>query len=488
MKNIHLICLMTIALILAHAAMATADVNQGIAAYERDDFVRANELLAPAADAGDAMAQLYLGKMYFYGWEGTPKDYNTAIAWFEKSVKQGNAEAEWALGYMYAKGKGVEKAPLMAAAFYTRSAKQGFAKAQYYLGKQYAKGEGVGKDMAKALELYGKSAEQGYDSAQFRLGYMYSMGKEVKQDLAKAVKWYKKAAEQGHGMALNNLGSMHQKGKGVKKDPKKAYDYYMQAVKKGKAQAMYNLGAAYETGSIVEKDNVKAYAWYLAAAEKGRDVQEDLDGVAKNMNQEQIAEAKDLAQQYLSGETGESESLAGGLAGHSVKSKKNKASEKAEKKAAPEKDGTPQAPKKAAKVKEQDSSIQAVPNLYNKTVKALGGERSSWDVYKGLTVTTYDENNNWFIFNGLTVSALIEAVGVAPEDSRHKWNKAAATLDIMAKGEGGRLSFWGNEVELDGRRLAWVNQIQLIRDGKIAKPCSRTGDHAACLREYFVKD
>ena len=58
-------------------------------------------------------------------------------------------------------------------------AEQGDAQAQYNLGVLYANGMGVDKDFTKAVELYKKAAEQGYISAQFNLGLCYAFGDGV---------------------------------------------------------------------------------------------------------------------------------------------------------------------------------------------------------------------------------------------------------------------------------------------------------------------
>jgi hypothetical protein len=44
--------------------------------------------------------------MYLKGHD-IPKDNNEALKWFRKGADQGNAEAQYSLGYMYASGQGV---------------------------------------------------------------------------------------------------------------------------------------------------------------------------------------------------------------------------------------------------------------------------------------------------------------------------------------------------------------------------------------------
>ena len=68
-------------------------------------------------------------------------------------------------------------------------AEQGDAIAQFDLGFWYANGYGVQQDYAEAVKWYRKSAGQGYAIAQIMLGDMYAVGRDVPQDYAEAAKW-----------------------------------------------------------------------------------------------------------------------------------------------------------------------------------------------------------------------------------------------------------------------------------------------------------
>jgi TPR repeat protein len=97
-------------------------------------------------------------------------------------------------------------------------AKQGNADAQYNLGVMYSKGRGVPQDYKTAVKWYRLAAEQGYAGAQSNLGVMYEDGKGVPLDYKTAVKWYRLAAEQGDANAQGNLGASYAFGKGLLKD------------------------------------------------------------------------------------------------------------------------------------------------------------------------------------------------------------------------------------------------------------------------------
>jgi len=80
-------------------------------------------------------------------------------------------------------------------------AEQGNAKAQYSLGWMYKMGEGVIEDYAESGKWYRLSAEQGYAFAQFNLGLMYEAGNGVFQDKVTAHMWYNTASANGQEKA-----------------------------------------------------------------------------------------------------------------------------------------------------------------------------------------------------------------------------------------------------------------------------------------------
>ena len=75
-------------------------------------------------------------------------------------------------------------------------AEQGDADAQYFLGFMYANGDGVPEDDAEAVRMFRLAAEQGYAASQYNLGVMYRNGRGVPQDDVLAYMWYNLAAAQ----------------------------------------------------------------------------------------------------------------------------------------------------------------------------------------------------------------------------------------------------------------------------------------------------
>lgn len=77
-------------------------------------------------------------------------------------------------------------------------AEQGDARAQYHVGWVHERGEGVKGDYAQAVARYRKVAEQGYAPAQFNIASIC-----------------RRAAEQCHAGAQYNLGIMYARGRGT---------------------------------------------------------------------------------------------------------------------------------------------------------------------------------------------------------------------------------------------------------------------------------
>ena len=130
------------------------------------------------------------------------RDYATAIRGFLVHAEQGIAEAQYALGVMYAFGEGVLKDDAEAVKWFRLAAEQGVASAQYTLGVMYAKGEVVLKDDAEAVRWYRLAAEQGQAEAQYALGLSYGAGLGgVLEDSVLAHMWFNIAGANGNARA-----------------------------------------------------------------------------------------------------------------------------------------------------------------------------------------------------------------------------------------------------------------------------------------------
>jgi uncharacterized protein len=124
-------------------------------------------------------------------------DFATALREWRPLAEQGNALAQYNLGVLYRKGRGVPQDDVQARQWYKKAAAQGEAKAQYNLGTLFLNGGGVPKDYQQALRWFRMAADQGEAVAQTKIGIMYDEGQGVPHDVVQAHKWYSLAATNG---------------------------------------------------------------------------------------------------------------------------------------------------------------------------------------------------------------------------------------------------------------------------------------------------
>ena len=106
MKKIIPFCLTLIILLGSAGMSAGADFQKGYAAYQNKDYATALREWKPLAEQGNASAQFQIGWMYYKG-QGVPQNKKTAVKWITLAAEQGDAKSQYNLGVMYARGRGV---------------------------------------------------------------------------------------------------------------------------------------------------------------------------------------------------------------------------------------------------------------------------------------------------------------------------------------------------------------------------------------------
>ncbi|MCU1286555.1 MAG: hypothetical protein JWO13_2905 [Acidobacteriales bacterium] len=252
------------------------------------------DFLKASANADYAAAQAELGS-YFEA----SGDHEQALQWLSKATAQGQVDAEFALGMMYAKGQTTpEHRPDMTKAvpLFLKAASQGHRESQYVVAIAYHDGGGVERDEAACKKWMLASAEQGYSKAQFSVAARYYLAKDYNNALA----WFLRSAEQKHSRAELNVASMYFVGQGAEKNFEKALYWYQRAAEHGESSALRMIGSMYFSGTGVHKDVVASYAYAQAASQSGnQDATRELDKLGANLSQEQIAEASRRVPQLL---------------------------------------------------------------------------------------------------------------------------------------------------------------------------------------------
>lgn len=174
--------------------------SEAIAAYKRGDYVTAQKHWLGLAMRGDSRAQFNIGLMY-RGGIGVSKDFEKALAWFNKAAADGELGALANIGDMYANGEGVPRNYRKAADNYRLASEKGHPAAQYRLGRLYVDGKGVPRNYARAVELFEIAAEKNYPYAQHQLAVMNEKSLGVPRNIISAYRWYSAAASGLEGEA-----------------------------------------------------------------------------------------------------------------------------------------------------------------------------------------------------------------------------------------------------------------------------------------------
>jgi hypothetical protein len=149
--------------------------EEGRAAYERQEYAKAIQILRPLAEGGNADAQNIVGRMYSVG-QGVTKDEGEATKWITLSAGSGNLEAQEAL-------------------------------AALAIMEFYQKRQGV-ENKEQKIQWIITSAKRGNPEAMNMLGMLYSSGNGLPMTTIEAEKWYCRAIKNGHPQAARNLGLM----------------------------------------------------------------------------------------------------------------------------------------------------------------------------------------------------------------------------------------------------------------------------------------
>jgi TPR repeat protein len=85
---------------------ARADFDDGMEAYDRGDYATALKEWRPLAEEGEADAQFAMGLLYAFG-KGVTLTQAEAVRWYRLAAEQGHATAQYNLASMYFYGQGV---------------------------------------------------------------------------------------------------------------------------------------------------------------------------------------------------------------------------------------------------------------------------------------------------------------------------------------------------------------------------------------------
>ena len=107
-----------------------------------DYNVYSQELMNAAIKQGDAKAQFALGYLYYYG-QTVPQSFSLAAKYLKMAADKGLAEAQCKIGLCYADGLGTDKNEMFAFKYFQKAHLKGNVEATVYLAWCYFNGFGV---------------------------------------------------------------------------------------------------------------------------------------------------------------------------------------------------------------------------------------------------------------------------------------------------------------------------------------------------------
>lgn len=268
------------------ASNAAAIPQEESTSCEKENCATLLKQLEPLASKGDADAQFAVGAMYANG-QGTPQDYHKAASWYRKAAEQGHARAQYHIGAMYDIGQGVPQNYRLAAMWFRKAAeteaanrlpapaetpvKTPNARAPVAPERKTAKIEVASKTVSVAVTA-DVVAETPRPKAVPETAHKNPAPVENSRNTPPAhhnddsASRYRKAAEKGIADAQFVLGAMYANGQGVERDYNEAAAWYRKAADQGYAKAQYNLGRMYISGQGVPYDYLQAVKWFNRAA------------------------------------------------------------------------------------------------------------------------------------------------------------------------------------------------------------------------------
>jgi TPR repeat protein len=196
---------------------------------------RLKRMLTTKADAGDAKAQLALGRLYQSGAlapDGTAqRDYAGAAYWYLQASDHGDAQAAYELAILYRKGLGVPADASQSFQLLQKAAEANYVPAMSLLSDAYAEQKAPVSGQ-RATYWAMKAAEAGDPQGWAVLGFEYDTGKlggDPPYWHQKAMESYRKAADGGNCLAMMAIGDLYAAGSGVRADQAQAQSWHTKA-------------------------------------------------------------------------------------------------------------------------------------------------------------------------------------------------------------------------------------------------------------------
>ena len=225
------------------------------------------EALKQHAEQGDAEAIYQLGRVYALG-KGEEVDYDKAMTLYHRANALGYPLAANNIGALYDDMGEPEKS----VEWFEQGIRQGDKRATINLGRFYLLGIGVGQDTFKGMQMLEKYDDDGF--VLYLLAQVYDgvIGYGVPINYPKALEYYLLAEKNKQDLPnkdlmtlYNNLGTLYNAHEDIPTNYVEAQKYLTKAAEMGFPNAMYGLANLHD----FKGDKKQAFKWYLKAAENG---------------------------------------------------------------------------------------------------------------------------------------------------------------------------------------------------------------------------
>jgi TPR repeat protein len=181
---------------------------------DHGNYATAQKHILPFADKGNSEAQYLMGVIFSH--QDKTRDYQSAARWYDKAAQQGNADAQFSLGFLLYNGAGnpgekTSVAPdrTLAFQYLTAAAQQNMPMAQHLVSTMLLKGEGTNADAMEALRWGMLAAEADIAESQFNVAMMLVRKPgATMDDYIQSYKWFTILAGKGYPGAYDNRGQI----------------------------------------------------------------------------------------------------------------------------------------------------------------------------------------------------------------------------------------------------------------------------------------
>lgn len=254
--------------------------------YQQETSEQVVARLIAEAEGGNPVSAWNLGRLYYTGYAGVPRDDAQARRWFATAGERGHAEALANLGYFAHEGIGGPQDQALALDATARAAAAGSTYGAGLNGLYRLSGLADGQLDPVAVANLERAADAGELFAQVALGtIVYALGVGTAVNWERAAHYSRLAAEQGHGPSMTELARMMFVGRGVAQDQREAIALFRRAAEAGDPAGMSFLGQLYMTGQGVPNDVAAGLELFRRAADLGHPEAQGVYGLSLMLGQ-----------------------------------------------------------------------------------------------------------------------------------------------------------------------------------------------------------